>query len=68
MHYCDALEDNKLDTSLSPEEVLERTKATVNLNTSVAATLIPNILKRTTPSKFLWEDEVLQGNYASLFL
>jgi len=45
----------------APEEVLERTKATVDRNTSLAATI--DTLKSPTPSEFSWGDVVLRGDW-----
>jgi len=65
VHYTDEPEDG-IDTipgPAAPEEVLERTKATVDRNTSLAATLVPDNLKSPTPSEFLWGDIVLRGDW-----
>ena len=65
VHYFDAPEDNGFDTipgPATPEEVLERTKATVDRNTSLAATFVPDTMKSPTPSEFSWGDIVLRGD------
>lgn len=67
VHYSNISEDNGPPTPgpAPPEEVLERTKATVDPNTSLAATIVPDSLSSPTPSEFLWGDIVLRGDYFS---
>jgi len=54
-----------LPGSVPPQEVLARTKSTVDPNTSLAATVI-NESRASSPCELRWGDVVLKGDYSSL--
>lgn len=67
VHYSNTLEDLGPSTPgpAPPEEVLERTKATVDPNTSLAATIVPDSPSSPTSSEFRWGDVVLRGDFST---
>ena len=65
VHYVDTATGSG---SIDPEEVLEKTKTAVDLNTSLSATttFILDNVKSSTPSELSWGCIVLRGDYATL--
>jgi hypothetical protein len=67
VHYSNTLKDLGPSTPgpAPPEEVLERTKATVDPNTSLAATIVPDSPSSSTSSDLRWGDVVLRGDFST---
>ncbi|CAA7261359.1 unnamed protein product [Cyclocybe aegerita] len=71
VHYADLAEEAAITVPSGPqtpgprppEEVLERTNSTVDVNTSLAATAVANEMSESPSSDFHWGDVVLRGGY-----
>ncbi|KAJ3515389.1 hypothetical protein NLJ89_g1784 [Agrocybe chaxingu] len=72
VHYADLAEEEAAIAVPSrpqtpgprpPEEVLERTNSTVDVNTSLAATAVPDETSESPSIDFHWGDVVLRGGY-----
>jgi len=68
VHYTNTLDNLGPSTPgpAPPEDVLERTKATVDPNTSLAATIVPDSPSSPTSSEFRWGDVVLRGDFSTI--